>query len=243
MSAFGSATVFEQRIAPRVPGVTMHIRFEMFLDRQDVIARIGKAKAKTLSRLGLTLMHMARRSIKKQGLAKPQLKVQRDNPGVTLAQLTQRSDLSARTRTQVLKRLAEVRNPKHSTAGSPPFTHTGFLRDSILFGYDARTESVVIGSGRPKSAWLASLHEFGGFQTMRAWAYVPQTSGSWRTGLLAWKRLNEAPKNQDRWAPTRLRETRPYPARPFMGATLHNAIRSGRIPSEFRNMVRVGGLG
>ena len=51
-----------------------------------------------------------------------------------------------------------------SPAGTPPYTHTGFLRDDILYSYDAVNQSVVIGPWR--KPWLNRLHEYGGVAPM-----------------------------------------------------------------------------
>ena len=53
---------------------------------------------------------------------------------------------------------------KSSTPGSPPSSHVGLLRQLIFFGYDARTESVVVGPKllKSKSPTVPQLLEFGG---------------------------------------------------------------------------------
>lgn len=230
-------------IATKLPGIPARINFDYFLDREDVIARIGKEKAKRLRKVGYKVMQMARRSIKKMGMAKPKLKVMRDNPGVSLAQLLRRPDIRERTKNRVADRMFEIKFKPASAPGTPPHTHMGVLRRDIVFAYDPTTESIVIGSFMRGGAWLASLHEFGGTMSMQAWAYVPQFHRTMNYGILAWKRVGTAPRKPARWEPTRFRETFNYPARPYMRTAMYTALASGAIPQQFRNMFRVGGLG
>lgn len=230
-------------ISTKMPGIPMRINFDYFLDREDVIARIGKAKARALTRVGLKVMQTARRSIKKMGMAKPKLKVMNDNPTVSLAQLLRRPDINERTKSRINERLFEIKFKPASPAGTPPHTHRGNLRRDIVFAYDPTSESVVVGSFMRGGAWLASLHEFGGSIQMQAWAYVPQFHRTMNFGILAWKRAGSSPRNISRWEPTRFRETFNYPARPYMRTAMHTALAKGSIPAQFRNMFRVGGLG
>jgi len=230
-------------ISTKMPGIPMRINFESFLDREDVIAKIGKAKAKRLRSVGYKVMQTARRSIKKMGMAKPKLKAMRDNPGVSLAQLLRRPDVSKRTKAKVSERLFEIKFKPPSPAGTPPHTHRGTLRRDIVFAYDHTNESVVVGSFMIGGAWLASLHEFGGSIQMQAWAFVPPFHRTMTFGILSWMRIGKSPKKRDRWEPTRLRETFHYPARPYMRTAMHQALAKGSIPAEFRNMFRIGGLG
>jgi hypothetical protein len=230
-------------ISTKMPGIPMRLSFDYFLDREDVIKRLGKAKARSLTRVGLKVMQTARRSITKMGMAKPKLKVMNDNPGVSLAQLLRRPDIKDRTKKKIAERIFEIKFKPPSLAGTPPHTHKGTLRRDIVFAYDPAAESIVVGSFMVGGAWLASLHEFGGSIQMQAWAYVPQFHRTMNYGILSWKRTGSAPKNKNRWEPTRLRETFHYPSRPYMRTAMHTALAKGSIPAEFRNMFRVGGLG
>lgn len=52
-----------------------------------------------------------------------------------------------------------------ATAGSPPSSHAGQLRDLLLFGYDERTSSVVVGPQlfrHRSNSTVPGLLEFGG---------------------------------------------------------------------------------
>jgi len=58
---------------------------------------------------------------------------------------------------------------KSSQPGTPPYSHTGKLRRSILFGLDPNRESVVIGpSATFGNTGIPGLHEFGGTHTIKA---------------------------------------------------------------------------
>jgi hypothetical protein len=232
-------------ITTKIPGFKAGISFDYFLDRQDVIDRIGKEKARALTRVGLKVMQSARRSIKKMGLARPKLKAMTQNPGVPLPQLMMRSDVSKRTKNKIAQRLFEIKFRPPSPAGTPPHTHFGTLRRNIVFAYDFQTESVVVGSYMQGGAWLASLHEFGGTSMMQAWAYVPPFSHRMPYGILGWYRIGKRPRlgaRRGSWEPTSFRETWAYPERPYMAPAMKRCISDRSIPSQFRNMFRVGGL-
>lgn len=63
-----------------------------------------------------------------------------------------------RAKTSIRKR------KRPASPGSPPSSHTGRLRDAILFGYDERTDSVVVGPTKYKNSnpTGAELLEYGG---------------------------------------------------------------------------------
>ena len=75
------------------------------------------------------------------------------------ARLLSRAGAFVRTRAR-----RSIRKRKRiSVAGKPPSSHTGFYRKSILFGYDKKNRSVVIGpSANFGGAEVPSLLEFGG---------------------------------------------------------------------------------
>lgn len=236
-----------------IPGVSIggpiriptSINYKYFFDRSSVINAMDKAKRKALVRSGLAVMQIARRSIKRMGMAKPELKVMEENPDSSLRDLIGMSEASGNRRNAnaLRRRLLEIKAKAPSPPGTPPHTHRGNLRDKpgIVFAYDPGSESVVVGQGSPSAAWLASLHEFGGSEDMVAWAWIPRWRGSYRSGILGWWRVGRGPRNASRWEQTRFRERRPYPARPYMRPAFAKAIASGRIASEFRNRFRVGG--
>jgi hypothetical protein len=220
--------------------VPMRINFDYFLDREDVIAMIGKRKAKALRKAGYKVMQTARRSIQKKGLARPKLKVMRDNPKMKLEELIRSPTVKDRDKKKLMQRLDEIKWPLgHASApGTPPNTHTGTMRRDIVFAYDPVHESVVIGSFMQGGAWLASLHEFGGTMQMQAWAWIPKYPRSYTKGILGWWRVGRSPKNTRRWEPTKFRETFAYPKRPYMSRAIRVCVENGDVVNSFR----VGGL-
>lgn len=220
-------------------GIPMRISFEMFFDRASVQKALDKAIYWGLFRAGSVVMQISRRSIKKKGMTKPQLKVMRANPGVSLRQLMSRSDINDRTKRKIAQRLYEIKFKPASIAPQPPHTHAGTLRNSIVFGYDTSTESMVIGSFMDGAPYIASLHEHGGMQQMAAWAWIPRYDRGYK-GILSWYRVGKGPKHRNNWQITSFRKTFPYPQRAFMFPAMLEGIRRGRIAKEFEGRFRVG---
>lgn len=225
-----------------VPSIPTRINVDFFFDRATVRNAISRTKHQALYRAGSVVMQMARRSIAKKGMAKPQLKVMQENPGVPLRQLLKNDQIPNRTRSRIRERLVEIQEKRASDPGSPPFTHTGIFRRGITYQFDPSTESVVVGQTLPGGAWLASLHEFGGSQQMTGWAYSPRFPRSYKSGIIGWWRVGRSPRNKSRWVQTSFRESKPYPARPYMQPAMLRAAQSGRIAKEFANRFKVGGL-
>lgn len=229
-------------ILPAGGKIDTRVVFRYFLDRKEVIDALGAMKAKALKKGGYALMQIARRRIKKQGMAKPELRVQKENPGMTLEQLVKSSSISERTRKAAIKRIQEIKNKNHSKPGESPYTHTGMFRDHIVFHWDSTSESVVVGQEMPKGgAWLASLHEFGGTQQVKGYVFVPRYPGPYRAPIMTFQRA-DSKIDTSKWQPTSMTESRRYDARPYMRPAFRQAIDSGRIAEEFRNKFRVGGL-
>lgn len=253
----------------RVPFPRPGFRFNFTLNSPDLKAALGKTKAKGLRRAGYKVMGSARKSIRKMGNARPRLKVMKTYGQMSLTQIANLPGMDRQTRRvgrnasgqytagggrrqsaggqitegdrrKVLERLREVQTKPPSAAGTPPHTHTGIMRRDIVFDYDRTAESVVVGSFMSGGAWLASLHEFGGQQRMRAWAFIPRHEGRY-TGILAWYRVGRSPRRRQSWEPTSFHETFPYPARPYMSAAMRRMLADGGIVAEFRNSFRVGG--
>jgi hypothetical protein len=220
-------------------GIPMRISFEMFFDRASVQKALDRAIYWGLFRAGSVVMQISRRSIKKMGMAKPKLKVMRANPDATLRQLLARSDVSTRTKRKISDRLFEIRFKPPSQPGTPPHTHAGTLRDSIVFGYDTSAESMLIGSFMDGAPYIASLHEHGGTQQMAAWAWIPRYDRGYK-GILSWYRVGKGPKHRNNWQITSFRKTFPYPQRAFMFPAMLEGIRRGRIAKEFEGRFRVG---
>jgi hypothetical protein len=65
-----------------------------------------------------------------------------------------------RARTSIRKR------KRSSRPGEPPSSHTGLLRRFILFGYDRRSDSVVVGPVGFRRSLAPNVLEFGGRATV-----------------------------------------------------------------------------
>lgn len=222
-------------------GIPGRINVEFFFDRQRTKNALDKATHKALYRSGSIVMQIARRSIKKMGMAKPKLKVMKDHPDASLRDLLRDDRIPERSKRKVSERLFEIQTRPPSQAGSPPHTHKGTFRRDIVYAYDPASESVVIGQFMDGGAWLAALHEFGGSMQMRAWAWLPRWPRSYTRGILAYYRMGSGPKRKDRWEPTKFTETFNYPARPYMRPAIRQAIASRDVVKQFENRFSVGG--
>lgn len=60
-----------------------------------------------------------------------------------------------------------------SRPGEPPSSHTGKLRKSIYFGYDAQNKSVVVGPTKWSSSNAQALLEYGGRKKTRLYRPRP----------------------------------------------------------------------
>lgn len=109
---------------------------------------------------------------------------------------------------------------KYSQPGQPPFTHSGFLRNDILYAYDPTTRSVVIGPSQ--QPWLNHLHEFGGVSALKEFRNVEH-------GMLRYWR--KGPQSRRRWKATGRIVKKRYPARPFMAPALEKA--SPSLPAHW----------
>lgn len=67
-----------------------------------------------------------------------------------------------RARTSIRKR------KRQSRPGQPPSSHTGLLRRFILFGYDRRSDSVVVGPVGFRRSRAPNVLEFGGRTTVES---------------------------------------------------------------------------
>jgi hypothetical protein len=222
------------------PTIPMRINFDFFFDRASVQKALDKAIYRGLYSAGSVVMQISRRSIKKMGLAKPQLQVMRANPDASLRELLARRDINDRTKRKIRERIFEIKFRPPSQAGTPPHTHFGTLRRSITYQYDPSTESVVVGGFMDGAPYIASLHEHGGTQRMAAWAWIPKYDRGYK-GILAWYRVGKGPRNTRNWELTSsFRRTFVYPQRAFMFPAMLEGIRRGRIAREFEGRFRVG---
>jgi len=237
--------------------VPVRIKFDMFFDRAGVAAGISRAKKMGLWRAGSVVMQNARRSIEKRGMARPKLKEQRSTSSEAMREVLRSREkmvstvYSKRARKkderalqQARERMFEMRFRTPSAPGNPPYTHgaQAQLRRSITYGYDAATESVVVGGFMKGIERLVSLHEFGGSQKMAPWAWVPDNDGNGYRGIIGWWAVGRRPKSK-RWKlMQRMKPNRfIYPKRPYMQPALEKGVASGRIVAQFANSVRMTG--
>lgn len=224
--------------------VPVKIDFDFFFDKAGVAANLSAVKRKGLNRAGFAVMQIARRSIKKMGMARPKLKVSKENPGRDLRSLASDLSLTGKRRDYVtaeklLQKAWEIRFKPASRAGDPPHTHTGILRRSITFAYAPNTESVVVGGFMDGIQHIVSLHEHGGQQQMQAWTWISSNSRKY-SGIIGWWAVGRQPhRRPNRWQQMGSQWVRSfqYPARPYMRPALIEGIRRGRIEKSFGTSV------
>lgn len=230
-------------INPVSPSIPTQIKFDFFFDKAGVAAGISKKKRDGLYKAGSVVMQIARRSIKKMGMARPKLAIMRQHPTLRLGQLHNMKGVSRRNQEKLRERLFEIRFRPPSQPQTPPHTHFGQLRKAITYQYDPARESVVIGGFMDGIPRLVALHEYGGTQQMQAWAWLPDNNGHRYRGIIGWWSVGKKPsKNPGRWQMMGAQWSRtfPYPDRPYMRPALAKGIASGRIPKSFGTSVFMG---
>jgi len=117
-----------------------------FFDRAGVAAALDKRNRRVLNRWGGYARRSARSSIRRVGNARPR----------------PRETTKAGRRSKAFRKwLQEVRQRPASPPGSPPFTHTGGLRNAIMYAYDPGRESVIVGPLGSKMDKAGMVHELG----------------------------------------------------------------------------------
>ncbi|NBX74915.1 MAG: hypothetical protein EBQ89_11575 [Alphaproteobacteria bacterium] len=224
--------------------IPVRIQFKYFFDRAGVASSISKVKRDGLYRSGSVVMRITRRLIKKFGMARPKLAVMKQNPTLTLGQLHNLPGTSKRTQEKIRERIFQIKFRPASVAPNPPHTHLGTLRNSITYAYDSGSESVVIGGFMPGIPRIVSLHEFGGRQTMQAWAWIPDHNGRNYRGIIGWWAVGRKPRlRPQRWQQMGSQWVRSfeYPKRPYMQPGLREAIRRNEIVRQFAKNARISG--
>jgi hypothetical protein len=169
---------------------------DFFLDRAEVLRKIGIARAKALSRQG--------------------------------------AFIRKRARTDVLRRRKGVSSP-----GSAPSVHSKDPIQSlknILFFYDARTRSVVVGPVRLNqrnmtgngSISIPQLMEFGGTVNIREERF--------RGGTMWFRRDNR--RTQDNRRKEYRERSATYRPRPFMAVALQREVQAGTVAAAWANVMR-----
>lgn len=158
-----------------VPGIPTRVTVDMFFDRAAVKAAMSKMEYDGMSRASMKVRDYAQRSIKKRGMARPQLKIMKDNPGKTLGELAAMPGVPTSIQRKLRQRISEIVSPKGSPPGSPPFTHVPYghmlgFRRNLYNAYDKRTHSAVVGPSKKGAQWgIPHLHEVGGKIEKTAW--------------------------------------------------------------------------
>lgn len=222
----------------KIPGVAMRASINNFFDRASVQSALSDMEYKALTKSSMRVKDYARKSIKKMGMAKPILKVMKDNPGATLRDLEKLPGLKAHTRKAIQRRVFEIKTRPPSPPGTPPHTHVpyghmlGFRRNLWNF-YDQMTHSAVVGPSK-KGRMLPYLHEFGGTQMLNTWAYIPQYPRKYNPIVMRMS-AGQRPKNQSKWAgPVGSPRSATYPERPYMYPALQKAITAGDLARAFQ---------
>jgi len=226
-----------------IPRVTVNA----FFDRAAVKNALTKAEYHAFSRAGLLVRRTAKESIKKKGLARPQLKVMKTYPGLDLTSLSRLLDgprssggfIRKQDRRKVIERIRELKTRPPSAPGTPPHTHVpgghmlGFRRN-LYNAYDRSTHSAVVGPSRKGAEWfIPQLHEYGGSKRLKGYVWKPKYA-RYTKPIIRWVSERENPGSQ--WAPIGQTRTFRYPARPFMRPALAKC--RGRLAALFRNTLR-----
>jgi len=115
-----------------------------------------------------------------------------------------------------------------SLPGSPPHSHTGLLKKFIFFGYDPRSDSVVVGPEKlPKRDDVPNTLEFGGIKTARKEMVVrvgqPGRDEKGRFTLGKRQRIKKGARLV-------------YRPRPYMGPAMKKEL--PKFPRLWRNSIR-----
>lgn len=229
----------------RIPSISMRVTTSMFFDRAAVKSSLSAMEFKALSKGSMRIKDYAKRSIRKMGMARPPLRIMRDNPGVRMAVLAARPTTNNRTRNNLNQRILEIQTRPPSAPGTPPNTHVpyshmlGFRRNLWNF-YDHMTHSAVVGPSR-KGKMLPYLHEFGGQQTLQVWVYNNRYAGG--PAIVRNMPTGQLPLNPDRWTVTAQRRRVNYPERPYMDPAMRRAIANGDLAKAFGGQFSVSQAG
>ena len=143
--------------------------------------------------------------------------------------------IRTRARTKVLRRRKAVSRPGH-----PPSIHSRDTRETlrnILFAYDPRADSVVVGPVAFNSRYggyrtgipVPSMLEFGGRGVIEEQAWRSDSQRRW------FRRDRRRNKRPDLVYRSRRVQYRP---RPFMSVALQDEVDAGTIPAAWRGAVR-----
>lgn len=115
----------------------------------------------------------------------------------------------------------------YSQPGQPPHSHEGSLRNLILFGYDAASDSVVVGPVGFRRSTVPNLLEFGGKvrNTRRRVIRVGQPGRNEKGQFVLGKTIEAG-------------QTLKYEPRPFMNPAMVKS--KDQLPKAWKNSIRGG---
>ncbi|MDD4889059.1 MAG: hypothetical protein PHU85_03945 [Phycisphaerae bacterium] len=192
---------FFKNEAGKSTGRGLLVNVSTFFDRAAVLGAVEKAEKRWLPRAAGYVRKTIKSLVKRKGKARKQPK-----GGKALVTW-----------------LAEIKSAPSSPAGSPPYTHTGFIRDEIVYWWSWGMKMARVTAS--KSPWLSGLHEHGGTVAMQVW----QSTVSGKTALY---------KTRPRFTRGKtLRKTVQvkYAPRPFYGPGLVKA--TPKIMGDWKNSI------
>lgn len=206
---------------------------------QKSIKKMGMAK-RQLKVVGLNAGLSLSDVAKLPGMTSERAGIRRDSQGRYLpgsgGMRSRQGLITEGDRRKVLQRLAEIRSRDGSPAGSPPFTHVasghplGF-RTNLYNAFDPTARAGIAGPLRRGSLWwIPQLHEFGGSNTLEAFALNSKFADSKRPPIITW--VGRGTNLGSNWMPLGKTRTVTYPARPFMRPAL--ASSAAKIEDCFR---------
>lgn len=238
-----------------VPGIPVRVSVNMFFDKAGVKAALSQIEWDGLSKASMRVRDIAKRSIKKRGMARPLLQIMKDNPGRSLAELAAMPGVPSNIQRKLRQRITEIVDPKGSPPGTPPYTHVPYghmlgFRRNLYNAYDVTSGKAVVGPSKKGEKWgIPHLHEVGGKIEKSMWElnYKYPLTGSkskpYQTNrvvrrVFRWIPTGKSPRNRGKWRPTNVSRMFPYPARPFMEPAMLEAIRRKDIPKAFQARMR-----
>jgi len=132
-----------------IPPPQIGVNWKAFFQKRPVTDYVRRKERRFLGRAGGTLRKIAKQSIKRKGIARkpPKNKYLADGKTYTKAY--------RRWKAEIVKQPA-------SRPGTPPFTHTGALRNAIRYAVDFSRRTVYIGPTRSEIVDIGKIHEHGG---------------------------------------------------------------------------------
>lgn len=171
-----------------------------FFDRKAILSAVDRAGKRWLPYAAGYVRKTIKNLVKRKGKARAQPK-------------------GARARVTWME---EIQQTPASPAGSPPYTHTGFIRDEIVYWWSWGMKMARVTASR--SPWLSGLHEHGGTVSMQVWQQTGGKTQIYRTRPRFTRGLMLRKTVQVR-----------YPARPFYGPGLEKA--TPKIMGNWKNSI------